>query len=160
MPERLIPPEEWVPFCEHFTHKHRGWLVTLTKDQQPATEGRPGMAVSGPAAVFDTVPLRAVTVRRERNTNAVSFVVGDRESPDVHTVENVVLLQLERTHDEADRGLTIRTGKGEVVRTRFLTPHYGPAPAPRQTDLPGTNTVQPDHGRAIARSVAADRSSR
>lgn len=156
MTETLIKPEDWPPFCECFTRKHRGWLVTLSKEERPDTETQHGTAKAEPAAIFDKVPLRAVTARQENGNASLSFVVGDKENPEVHTVEKPVLLRLEQTSEGADSGLTVRTGEGEVFRTQFLTPHYRRACRPRRNHSAGTGAGRPDRGESVGRATADD----
>jgi hypothetical protein len=139
MTEIVIKPREWRPFCERFTHKHRGWLVTVS---QGSSEARTESGI-----ISDRVPLRAVAVRRDRGGALVSIALGREGSRDVHTIQRPVLLRLEQTKDRADRALTIRSADGELTRMRFVTPHYGSARSPRRNDRTGANTARASYPR-------------
>lgn len=160
MTEKSIRPDEWRTSCERFTRKHRGWLVTLTKDEGPVVEARADRTKTESAPISNKVPLQAVTVRRDAGGASVSIVVGEKQDPEIHTVNSAALMRLQRTSDGADRLLTIRSAEGEVTRMRLLTPHFGPARSCRRNDPTAVDSDRPDRGRSVGRSVGGDRSRR
>lgn len=155
MTETPIRPDEWPLFCDRFTRKHRGWLVTLGNDEQADLAAGSSTRLGENS---DKVPLQAVTFRQDGSGPSVAIVVGEKQDPQVHTVKNPVLLRLQGTKDGADRVLTIRSAEGEVVKVQFLTPHFGPAYSARREQRAAANSTPPDRERSVGRSVAGDRS--
>ncbi len=120
-----ITLQEWRPFCEEFTRKHRGWLVNLTKHEQSATARGAGTTRTRLATVAENLPFWSLEVQRDQNGASISLVVGKNEERLVHTIDKAVRLQLERTAEGADRVLHVCSAEGEVMKMQFVTPHYG-----------------------------------
>jgi hypothetical protein len=106
-----IPRKDWTDFCDSFSRRHEGWLVTL--DAVPAD--------GGPVEIGRNQALRGVIAQVDDTApGQVSVIVGpDRDQHLTHTIDAPTSIRLEQSDAGADESLTIESVKSGTATLRF-----------------------------------------
>lgn len=119
MAEREIRRTEWREFCEGFTRRHRGWIVTVE-----ALEGggarRKSRRPEGPRRrLADGEPLQTLTAVPNPHGMSLLMQVGGAEGTTRVLVSQPERLRVQQTSDGADAGLCIDSADGQTTRVAF-----------------------------------------
>lgn len=105
-----IPREEWAGYLDGFSRQHEGWLVTvevLGAEVGAQVEAR-------------ELPLRGVTAELKGGEDAVTIILGAKESERVtHTVNNPSHVRVEQAESGADMTLQIEASGGVATLVRL-----------------------------------------
>ena len=139
-----IAPHHWKGFCEDFSRRHRGWLVTVESEsgREPSTAEATGSARGRRASdvLADKAAFAGLSVQqREGRPARVAIAVREGERVAHHVVTVPAVFRVERTEQGADRHVAIRSVSGDLLLLEFLTPHF----------LPGE--TGPPRGREVRR---------
>jgi len=110
MKTREIPKEEWGKFCDNFSSRHEGWLVTLEilgAEIGAQVEERE-LALNGIVDEWDEI-----------RGNTIMIMVGTKQDHITHTIGNATQVSLEQTEGGADVAVAIKSADGNTALLRF-----------------------------------------
>lgn len=119
MMERRVERSDWASFCEGFSARHRGWLVTVNVVEASAGGDDVPESDRRERRLADEVPLQELMA--VSNPHGVSFLIetGDEARTTRVLIERPRELHLRQSDDGADEGLRIDTADGQVARLTF-----------------------------------------
>lgn len=107
----VIPKEEWVPFCNGFSRRHLGWLVTIDLREPNGA----------PRVIGRDLPLVGLSV--ESDMDGLAIIAGEQAGQVTHIVHDPrrVLLDVEED-GSTRRGVRIEGKDGWLTAVTFRVP--------------------------------------
>jgi hypothetical protein len=99
-----IPKRDWSDFCDTFSRRHEGWLVSTSVAQPRLTS----------VEIGHDQPLRGLTFDPDRDE--LTVILGPELSDHLdHTIRGPIAIWLEQTEEGADESLHIQSSGGETT---------------------------------------------
>ena len=121
MQDIRIPEDDWLGFCESFTHQHRGWLTNMRLiDTRTMEAGK--TPVHKPVQLFPGVrPLQEL--REDQSNSLAEFMVtlGDGTDETSYLIEDAIALY-SRMQGDARLGVRIDSGNGTTTLIEISDP--------------------------------------
>jgi hypothetical protein len=107
MPVFDIPREQWPPFLDSFSRRHRGWLASVEQSDLTST-----------TVAADLQPLATVTAERDGlDISAITISFAAASGASEVRLEKPTVIRVDRTSEDDERALEIVDEDG--VRTRI-----------------------------------------
>ena len=113
-----IPPDRWQDFCNEFSRRHKGALVTVDVIGKLPSRGKQGQH-AGEYIVADEMPLQGIAVEQKGDDTYLFVTVGEGRDGITHRVVDPSKMCFEQTDDGAHTCLNISSKAGQTTRICF-----------------------------------------
>lgn len=107
-----VPRAEWMSFCDSFTRKHEGWLVTIEVFGEEEGSGVEAAEMA----------LEGVTADLHEGGDMITVMVGEPDSRLSHAIANPTYVAVKQSEEGADESLCVRTREGGTTLVSFRSP--------------------------------------
>ena len=121
MKREEILRERWQDFCNEFSRRHKGWLVTLDVVEKTPRRGRK-QTLAGEHILANDMPLKGIAVEQKGEETFLFVTVGDDRDRITHRVADPSAVFLEQTDDEEHTCLNISGGGDQTTLICFQDP--------------------------------------